>query len=144
MRGHWCHSFRSPVLRTSEGGESFMMRISLVVSLFLSASVSFGQTSLATVTGTITDTSGAVVANAPVTVRNVETGQVYAAASSDAGNFSVAQLPVGDYDLTILVTGFKTYTHTKFHLAAGQTLREAVSLQVGQTHEAVTVTAESS
>src|SRR6516165_493456 len=110
-------------------GESVRMRISLVAALFLSTSVGFGQTSLATVTGTITDTTGAVVANAPVSVKNVENGQVYTAASSDAGNFTVSQLPVGDYDLTVQVSGFKTYTHTKFHLAAGQTMREDVSLQ---------------
>ena len=75
------------------------MRISLVAALLLSASVGFGQTSLATVTGTITNTTGAVVANAPVSVKNVENGQVYTAAISDAGNFTVTQLPVGDYDL---------------------------------------------
>jgi len=51
---------------------------------------------------------------------------------------------IGDYDLTITAPGFKTYSHTKFHLAAGQTMREDVSLQVGQTTESVTVTAEAS
>src|SRR5579883_1125592 len=120
------------------------MRIWLAGALILIARVGLGQTSLATVTGTITDSTGAVVANAPVTLKNVENGQVYAGASSDTGNYTVAQLPVGDYDLTVQVSGFKTYTHTKFHLAAGQTLREDVALEVGQTNEAVTVTAESS
>jgi len=72
------------------------MRTSLVAALLLSASVGFGQTVLATVTGTITDPAGAVVANAPVSLKNVETGQVYAAASSDTGNYTVAQLPIGD------------------------------------------------
>lgn len=121
-----------------------VIRISFVAALVLSASAAFGQTGLATITGTITDPAGAVVANTPVTVKNVETGQVYQAASSDTGNYTVPQLPVGDYDLTVTVAGFKTYTHTKFHLAAEQTLREDIPLQVGQTNEAVTVTAEAS
>src|SRR5579864_2354321 len=121
-----------------------MRRISLVVGLLLSASIGFGQTSLATVTGTITDASGAVVANTPVTLKNLDNGQVYAAASTDTGNFTVSQLPIGDYDLTVTSPGFKIYTHTKFHLAAGQTLGEDVALQVGQSTESVTVTAESS
>jgi len=110
----------------------------------LSASIGFGQTALATITGTISDATGAVVANAPVSVKNLDNGQVYSAASSDTGNFTVSQLPIGDYDLTVKVAGFKTYSHTKFHLAAAQTMREDVALQVGQNTESVTVSAESS
>ena len=56
----------------------------------------------------------------------------------------MSQLPIGDYDLTVAVKGFKTYTHSKFHLAAGQIMREDVPLAVGQTSESVTVKAESS
>jgi len=130
-----------PVL-TGSKGESVEMRFSLIAALLLSASAAFGQTASATVTGSVTDAQGAVVANAPVTLKNVDTGTVYTGASSDTGNYTVAQLPIGDYDLTITVAGFKTYTHTKFHLSAGQILREDVPLQVGQTNEAVTVTAE--
>lgn len=108
------------------------------------ASTAWGQAALATITGTIVDATGAAIPNAPVSVRNLENGQVFAAASSDTGNFAVQQLPIGDYDLTITVSGFKTYTHTNFHLAAAQVMREDVSLEVGQTTESVTVTAEAS
>ena len=87
---------------------------------------------------------GAVVPNAPVTVKNVETGQVYAAASSDSGNYTVPQLPIGEYNLTVAVPGFKTYEHSKFHLSADQTLREDIALQVGQSTESVTVSADAS
>src|ERR1700733_9431315 len=121
-----------------------MRRISLVAVLLLSASVGFGQTGLATVTGTITDPSGASIASAPIEVHNLETGAVFKAASSETGNFTVPQLPVGDYDLTVGVAGFKKYAHTRFHLAAEQTMREDVALQVGQSSESVTVTAETS
>ncbi len=121
-----------------------MRPVSLVAVLLLSTSVGFGQTALATVTGTITDATGAVVANVPVTVKNLDNGQVYSAGSSDTGNYTVSQLPIGDYDLTVKSPGFKTYAHTKFHLAAGQTMREDVLLEVGQATESVTVTAESS
>jgi Carboxypeptidase regulatory-like domain len=121
-----------------------MKRTALIAIVLLSASAAFGQTASATVTGTITDAQGAVVANAPVMLRNVETGQIYAGASTDAGNYTVAQLPIGDYNLTVTVTGFKTYSHNNFHLAAEQTMREDIALQVGQTTEAVTVTAEAS
>ncbi len=66
-----------------------MKRISQVAVLLLCASPAFGQTVLATVTGTITDPAGAVVPNAPVSLKNVETGQIYTAASSDTGNYTV-------------------------------------------------------
>lgn len=116
----------------------------LFAALLLSASLSFGQTGLATVTGTITDATGAVLADAPVEIKNLANGQVFTAASSSSGNYTLSQLPIGDYDLTVKVTGFKTYSHTSFHLAAQQTMREDVVLEVGQTTESVTVTAEAS
>src|SRR6478672_2217755 len=100
--------------------------LSILVTISLSSSLGFGQTVLATVTGTIADTTGAVIANAPVTLRNLENGSVFSAASSATGNYSVSQLPIGDYDMNVTSPGFKTYTHTKFHLAAGQVMREDV------------------
>jgi hypothetical protein len=121
-----------------------MNRILLGAALLFSASILFGQAGLATVTGTIVDASGAVLANAPVEIRNRDNGQVFRAASSAAGNYTVSQLPIGDYDLTVTVTGFKTYAHTNFHLAAAQIMREDVTLEIGQTSESVTVTAEAS
>ena len=121
-----------------------MSRLSLVAALLLSTALAYGQTALATVTGTISDATGAVVANAPVSLKNLENGQVYTAASSATGNFSVSQLSIGDYDLTVKSPGFKTYTHSKFHLAAGQTMREDIALEVGSAAESVTVSAESS
>jgi hypothetical protein len=114
------------------------------VLLFLTAFLGYGQTGLATVTGTVTDATGAVIANVPITLLNLENGGTFRASSSATGNYSVSQLPIADYDLTIAAPGFKTYTHSKFHLAAGQIMREDVTLEVGQTSESVTVTAESS
>ncbi len=122
-----------------------MMRSSFIAALVcLSASAAFGQTGTATVTGTITDSQGAVIANTPVTLKNTENGQVYTAGSSATGNYTVSQLPIGDYNLTVQAPGFKSYTHTNFHLAADQIMREDVTLQVGQATEAVTVTTEAS
>ena len=84
------------------------------------------------------------MSNAPVTLRNLQNGQVFTSASSATGNYTVPQVPIGDYDLTVTVSGFKTYTHTSFHLAAAQIMREDIILDVGQTSESVTVTAEAS
>ena len=120
------------------------MRVSLLSLLLLCASAGFGQTGLGTITGTITDQSGAPVANAPVVVRSSDTGTTFQGASSSTGNYTVTQLPVGEYELSVTVSGFKKYTHTKFQLSAGQTMGEDVTLQVGQSTEVVTVNAEAS
>ncbi len=121
-----------------------MKLLSLALCAAMGVSTVYGQTALATITGTVTDPTGAVVANAPISVRNLENGQVFAASSSQTGNYTMSQLPIGDYDLTVTVSGFKTYTHSKFHLAAAQTMREDIALEVGNTTESVTVTADSS
>ena len=121
-----------------------MKRIAQLAVFLLSASACFGQTGLATITGTITDQTGAAVPNAPVVVKSLDTGTTFQGASSSTGNYTVTQLPVGDYELSVTVSGFKKYTHTNFHLAAGQTLGEDIGLQVGQSTESVTISAEAS
>ena len=121
-----------------------MKLLNLALCAAIGAGSLFAQGAMATITGRMSDPTGAVVANAPVTVKNRENGQVSSAASSATGNYTVSQLPIGDYDLTVEVPGFKTYTRTGFHLAAGQTMRENVPLEVGQATESVTVTAEAS
>jgi hypothetical protein len=122
------------------------MKNLLAIGVFtlVGAALAPGQTGLATVTGTVTDSSGAAILNAPVQLTNLGIGQVLTAATSDTGNFTISQVPVGDYDLLITAPGFKTYTRKGFHLSAQQTMREDVALQVGSTSEAVTVTADAS
>ena len=121
-----------------------MKRIALLGVFLLSASAAFGQTGLATITGTISDQTGAPIASAPVVVRSSDTGTTFQGASSSTGNYTVTQLPVGDYELSVTVSGFKKYTHTNLHLAAGQTIGEDIALQVGQSTESVTISAEAS
>lgn len=118
--------------------------VSLLAALLLAATLGFGQTSLATVTGTITDATGALLAETPVTLRNLDTGSAFTAASSNTGNYTLSQLPIGLYELTVTASGFKTYSRQGFRLVAGQIMREDIALEVGQTTESVTVTAEAS
>ncbi len=53
-------------------------------------------------------------------------------------------MPVGTYALSVTVSGFKTYTHTNLTIAAAQTLREDIPLEVGATTESITVEAQAS
>ncbi len=112
--------------------------------LLLLAPLSFGQGANATITGTVTDPTGLPVAGANVEARNTETGAVYTAASTSAGNYAITNLPVGTYELTVTVSGFKTYAHQNLAMAAAQVLREDISLEVGATTDSITVEAQAS
>jgi hypothetical protein len=121
------------------------MRLGLVlVCLFLVSLTAFGQVGNGTITGIVTDPAGAVVPGAAVEAKNTETGVVFPAVSTTAGNYTIPDLPVGIYTVTVKVQGFKTYTHTNLALGATRTIEENVALQVGNATEAVTVTAEAS
>src|SRR5580692_2661008 len=89
-----------------------MRHVVAALGLSLCALALFGQTDRGTITGTITDPAGAVVPNAPIEAKNVATGAVYAAAASGTGNYTIAQLPIGTYDLSVSVSGFKKYVRT--------------------------------
>ena len=102
----------------------------------------FGQVGSGTITGTITDQGGAVVPSATVEARNVETGVVFRGTSTTSGSYTIPDLPVGHYVITLRVQGFKTYTHQNIALAATQVLPEDIALQIGNATDSVTVTAE--
>src|ERR1051326_3821428 len=108
--------------------------------LFLASLTAFGQAGTATITGTVSDPAGAVVAGAGVEAENSETGVVYPAATTGTGNYTISQLPVGTYEISVKVQGFKTYTHTNLTLSAAAVLREDVTLQVGTVVESTVVT----
>jgi hypothetical protein len=118
--------------------------IQLVAFLVVFASLAFGQGGNGSITGTITDPAGAVVAAATVQARNTETGVIRTAASTNAGDYTLSDLPVGTYVVTVTVTGFKNYIHPNLALAATQVMREDIALQLGTSSESVTVSAEAS
>ena len=120
------------------------MRYILISIYLLSYTMAaLGQSDRGTITGTIGDSSGAVVANAPVEARNEETGAVYPAASSTTGNYTLSQLPTGTYEITVTVLGFKKFVRPHLLLPVAQTLRIDVTLEVGASTESVTVTTAS-
>ncbi len=114
------------------------------VCLFLFAVSLFGQSSNGTITGVVTDPSGAVVAGAEVEGKNPQTAVLYRTISTSTGNYSIANLPVGEYQISVRAKGFNTYTHTHLTLPAAAILREDVALQVIPGVGTITVTAEAS
>src|SRR5712692_4869369 len=110
------------------------MRLTAVLlSLFLGSFCILAQSDRGTITGTVADPAGAVVASAPLEARNVETGAIYPAATSSTGNYTIVQLPAGAYELIVTVPGFKKYTRQNLTIQVAQTLRIDVSLEVGAT-----------
>ncbi len=108
--------------------------------LFLISSAGFAQSDRSTITGTISDPGGAVIASAPILARNLSTGVSYSAASTGTGNYSISELPVGNYELTISVPGFKKAVRQGLEIQAAQTVRVDFTLEVGGATESVTVT----
>ena len=117
-----------------------MRTVLFLATGLLTAGILVAQSDRGTFTGTVSDPAGAVVASAPIQARNVETGALYEAATSSTGNYTLTQLPVGNYELTVAVQGFKKYVRTGLQVGVAQTLRVDIALEVGATSEAVTVT----
>ncbi len=110
-------------------------------SLLMCVSVAPGQTVTGTVTGEVTDPSGAVVSGAKVVAHNLETGVDTTAATNESGLFRVEFLPIGHYQLTVTANGFETGTVPPFSLEVLQTANFNLRLQVGRTTESVSVSA---
>jgi hypothetical protein len=114
----------------------------LVVIVFLCAGLGFSQTDRGTITGTVSDPAGAVIANAQVEAKNVDTGAVYPGATSATGNYTLGQLPAGTYEVSVTVSGFKKFVRTGVVVQVAQIARVDSQLEVGATTESVTVQAE--
>jgi hypothetical protein len=105
----------------------------------------FAQAAIArgTISGTVTDPSGAAVPGATVVATNVETGLATKTKTNKAGFYSISSLTVGTYDIAVSHSGFKT-THIKgMVLQVGQSQLANARLQVGAVSESVTVTGQS-
>jgi len=96
----------------------------------------------ASISGTVTDQSGAVVAGADVTVRDVETGVVRSTATNADGRYRVLALPIGRYDVRAQKTGFTEQVRTGIHLAVGQDASADLILRLGQVSQQVEVDAD--
>jgi hypothetical protein len=120
---------------------SFFLLLSLVV-LSLSAA-SLAQQLAATLTGTVTDASGAVVPNANITVHSIETGaDVRSVTASSTGDFNITNIPAGRYTVTVKSEGFQTYVANDVVLNVAEKHTLNVQLKTGQVSQLIEVTAE--
>jgi hypothetical protein len=109
--------------------------------LLLTAAAAAAQTSTSRITGTVFDASGAVVPGATVTALHEATGIAQTQTTTEAGLYSFASLPVGDYTITVEKAGFKTAKQTGNALSVNTPLNVDIALATGEVSEVVTVQA---
>ncbi len=110
------------------------------VFLFLSTAV-FAQTFRGTLSGTVTDVQGAVIADVKVVLKNPATGTVLTSSVNGEGQFSFPELPVGKYSLNVSSPGFASKKIDDIDIAVSKTMNLRIELNIGQTETVVDVTA---
>jgi hypothetical protein len=113
----------------------------LVIYLFVLSSVLCAQVERGTVTGLVTDSTGAVVVGAKITIRNVNTNVETRTQSNSTGIYYLPSLPPGEYELRVEQTGFKPEVISNIPLLANLTATYNVTFQLGEVNQAVTVQA---
>lgn len=100
----------------------------------------FGQATTATIVGTVTDTSGAALNHATVTITNQNTGQTYAHQTNESGNYEFTLLPPGVYSVEVADQGFANAVTKGVPATVNTTNRTDVQLSPGSASQTVTVT----
>ncbi len=111
----------------------------LVVFVLLSAALLVGQTFRGTILGSVTDPSGAFVAGATVKVRNLATGLERTTVTSGDGSYTVSELPIGTYSVTVTQTGFQTAVTSNVEVNVATERRVDAQLKTGQVTQMVEV-----
>jgi len=95
----------------------------------------------ATITGSVLDPTGAVVPNVAITLTNVATGQARESASNGSGIYTFSNVGVGRFNLEATAAGFQKFSRTGIDVNTDQTLKEDVTLTVGNAAQTITVQA---
>src|SRR5213083_171992 len=131
------------VRRMGISQHAFARFVTAIVALIaLGTGLSFAQTSTATILGTVKDASGALVPGVSITVKHTESGLTRTVVSSEQGAYTVPLLPVGAYEVTTMIPGFKQVVRSGINLAIGQQAVVDLTLEVGAPAEQVTVSEE--
>ena len=101
-------------------------------------SLAAGQSATGEVTGTITDTAGALIGGASVRLQDTAKGVTGDAKTNSSGYYVFINVQPGSYVLTVETAGFKT-AQAKFDLSVNQTVSQNVKLDLGSVHETITV-----
>jgi hypothetical protein len=128
--------------RTMRRGMTAWVSLLALGILLVTARPAMGQAVNATLLGTVTDSSGAAVANAKVTITETNTGISRASRTNDSGNYVFPDLPPGTYTVTAEQPGFKRASRASIDVIVNTTQRVDLDLQPGDVSQTVTVEAE--
>jgi hypothetical protein len=128
-------------MRDTQRARSWLVAAILVLLLAASVAAQFDR---GTVTGSVIDPSGGVIPNAEVVVRNLDTGITTRTVTNEFGLYTLANIPIGRYELRVVSPGFKQLTRSGITLNVAQTVRMDVSLETGAVQESITITGEAS
>lgn len=132
----------SPGLVSKTNRRTLIMVMSIVLALELvCVKTARAQVTTGTILGTVTDSSGAVVPSASVTVLNTDTSLVREGTTDNAGNYQVPNLLPGNYRITVEHKGFQKAVINGITLEVNQTAKYDVNLNVGQVNQQVSVSA---
>lgn len=120
-------------------GTRIMLVCVALTMLGLSAPNSSAQTFRGTILGTVTDTSGAAILNAKVTVRNVDTGVERSTDTTADGGYLIPELPIGTYTVTIELSGFQKAVTTGVKVDVASERRIDATLKPGQINQQIVV-----
>jgi Carboxypeptidase regulatory-like domain/TonB dependent receptor len=124
-------------------GKSMKKFLYTFAFLLLSAAVSLrAQTTNGSIEGSVTDPSGGAVAGASVTARNMDTGLTQSTTTTQAGIYSLPNLPPGRYSVTVEVPNLKKYAQEGVTVTTGTAVSLNIFMQMGTVSESVTVTAD--
>src|SRR5258706_4022643 len=118
------------------------MRVRLLSLLLLLTATVSAQTFRGTILGTVTDATGAVVSGAQVTVRNANTGLERTTLTSEDGSYSVPELPIGSYDVTVQQKGFQSSVIKGVAVDVASERRVDTTLKPGEVSQQVEVSGE--
>ncbi|MBK5293740.1 MAG: carboxypeptidase regulatory-like domain-containing protein, partial [Acidobacteriia bacterium] len=118
------------------------MKLRIWVSLLLITFALSAQEFRATISGLVSDPTGAPVANAKVSVRSIERDVVYEAQTGDTGRYLTRFLPPGKYTLSVEREGFKKAVREGLELSAADRINIDLQLQLGAVAESVTITSD--
>lgn len=113
----------------------------LYLTLLTAASA---QSDRGTITGTISDPNGALIPNAAIIATSAGSQTEYRSQSTETGNYTLASLPAGTYNLRVEAAGFRAYLRSGITVQVAQTARIDVTLEVGNANDTVTITADAS
>src|SRR5688572_1508313 len=119
----------------------FVLPVSLALAMALPGAAR-AQTGAASITGLVSDSSGATAPGVTVTATNQASNVEYMATSNEAGVYTITSVTLGTYVVKATLTGFKTATTRPMQLEAKQVARVDFKLEVGALEDAVEITAQ--